>query len=76
MTEKKPPETRKAEVRVFLEGPFLMVLDDLIGVLGNTRSEVVGAIVKQWVLEHPEKVRYQDLLSLKEAAVKRGYLPG
>jgi len=74
MTEKK--QERKAEVRVFLEGPYLMVLDDLIGVLGNTRSEVVRSIVMQWVLEHPERVRYQDLLSLKEAAIKRGYLPG
>jgi len=68
---------KKAEVRVFMEGLYLMILDDLIGVLGNTRSEVVRSIVQQWVIEHPERVGYQkDLLSLKEAARKRGYLTG
>ncbi len=60
-----------------MEGLYLMILDDLIGVLGNTRSEVVRSIVQQWVIEHPERVGYQkDLLSLKEAARKRGYLTG
>jgi metal-responsive CopG/Arc/MetJ family transcriptional regulator len=68
---------KKAEVRVFMEGLYLMILDDLIGVLGNTRSEVVRSIVQQWVIEHPERVGYQkDLLGLKEAAQKRGYLTG
>ncbi|MEM2282321.1 MAG: hypothetical protein QXH26_02070 [Candidatus Hadarchaeales archaeon] len=62
---------RKAEVRVFVEGTYLMIIDDLIGVLGNTRSEVVRSILMQWVAEHPERVK--EFLSLKEASQKRGY---
>jgi metal-responsive CopG/Arc/MetJ family transcriptional regulator len=39
----------KKEVRVFLDGIYLNVIDDLIGSYGTNRSEVVRTMVHDWV---------------------------
>lgn len=68
MPEKKQ---KKAEVRVFLGGVQLKVVDDLIGVYGNTRSEVIRNLIQSWLDDNIEK--RQELLRLGEEAEEEGY---
>lgn len=62
---------KKAEVRVFLGGVQLKVVDDLIGVYGNTRSEVIRNLIQSWLDSNIEK--REELLRLGEEAQKQGY---
>lgn len=48
---------KKAEVRVFLDGFDLMLIDDLIGVHGNTRSEVIRFLLHDWLTANIEKIK-------------------
>ncbi len=42
---------KKAEVRVFVDGIYLKVIDDLIGTgYGSNRSEVVRKMIHDWVM--------------------------
>ncbi|MDH5443544.1 MAG: hypothetical protein ACETWO_04970 [Candidatus Hadarchaeaceae archaeon] len=42
---------KKAEVRVFVDGIYLKVIDDLIGTgYGGNRSEVVRKMIHDWVM--------------------------
>ncbi len=63
---------KKEEIRVFVEGPILMMVDSLIGVLGNTRSEVVRSILQNYLMNNPENV--ERLEKIKERAKQTGYL--
>ncbi len=69
MPEKK---TKKAEVRVFLGGVQLKIVDDLIGAYGNTRSEVIRNIIQSWLNDNIEK--RQELLKIAEEAEEEGYI--
>lgn len=62
---------KKAEVRVFLGGVQLKIVDDLIGVYGNTRSEVIRNLIQSWLDDNIEK--RQELLNLAEEAEEEGY---
>ena len=62
---------KKAEVRVFLGGVQLKLVDDLIGVYGNTRSEVIRNIIQSWMNDNIEK--RDELLRLAEEAEEQGY---
>lgn len=62
---------KKAEVRVFLGGVQLKLVDDLIGVYGNTRSEVIRNLVQAWLNDNIEK--REELLRLGEEAEEEGY---
>lgn len=62
---------KKAEVRVFLGGTHLKLVDDLIGIYGNTRSEVIRTLIQDWLSENIEK--REALLKLGEEAEKEGY---
>jgi len=43
---------KKAEVRVFLDGAYIKIIDDLLGTgYGTNRSEVIRTIVHDWVVE-------------------------
>lgn len=42
---------KKAEVRVFVDGLYLRIIDDLIGTgYGGNRSEVVRKMIHDWVM--------------------------
>ena len=42
---------KKAEVRVFVDGIYLKIIDDLIGTgYGSNRSEVVRKMIHDWVM--------------------------
>jgi len=62
---------KKAEVRVFLGGAQLKVVDDLIGVYGNTRSEVIRNMIQSWLDNNIDK--REQLLRLGEEAEEEGY---
>lgn len=62
---------KKAEVRVFLGGVQLKVVDDLIGIYGNTRSEVIRNLIQAWLNDNIEK--RDELLRLGEEAQDEGY---
>ncbi len=62
---------KKAEVRVFLGGVQLKVVDDLIGVYGNTRSEVIRNMIQSWLDNNIEK--REELLKLGKEADEEGY---
>lgn len=62
---------KKAEVRVFLGGTHLKLVDDLIGVYGNTRSEVIRTLIQDWLSSNIGK--RDALLKLGEEAKKEGY---
>lgn len=68
------PSQKKAEVRVFLDGVHLKVIDDMIGAgYGNTRSEVVRTMIHDWVRDNIEKKR--EFQKLRAEAAKEGYVP-
>lgn len=62
---------KKAEVRVFLGGVQLKLVDDLIGIYGNTRSEVIRNLIQSWLDDNIEK--REELLRIGEEAEKEGY---
>lgn len=65
---------KKAEVRVFLDGVHLKVIDDLMGVYGNTRSEVIRGVIQDWLSSNIAK--RDSLLQFKKEAEKEGYAEG
>lgn len=72
MPRKSAP--KKAEVRVFLDGAHLKLVDDLIGVYGNTRSEVIRTLIQDWLSANIEKRK--ELLELGKEARRGGYIKG
>lgn len=62
---------KKAEVRVFLGGVQLKLVDDMIGVYGNTRSEVIRNIIQSWMNNNIDK--RDELLQLGKEAEEEGY---
>lgn len=64
---------KKAEVRVFLGGVKLKLVDDLLGAYGNTRSEVIRNLIQSWIDNNIDKLG-KDLIQLTQEARKEGYL--
>ena len=64
---------KKAEIRVFVDGVPLKIVDDLIGIKGNTRSEVVRTILQEWFNANIEKMN--EWKKHREEAAARGYVP-
>ncbi len=64
---------KKAELRVFVDGIHLKVIDDLIGIYGNTRSEVVRTLIHEWLTANVEKMK--EWQRLRGEAATKGYLP-
>ncbi len=62
----------KEKITSYLDGYYLMIIDDLIGRWGNNRSEVVRKIIERWIDDNSEFIR--NLINEKEKAYKRGYL--
>lgn len=62
---------KKAEVRVFLGGVQLKTVDDLIGIYGNTRSEVIRNIIQFWLNDNVD--RREEILRLGKEAEEEGY---
>ena len=55
---------KKAEVRVFIDGLYLKVIDDLIGTgYGGNRSEVVRKMVHDWVMR---ELGFKGLMEYKK----------
>ena len=49
---------KKGEVRVFVDGLYLRIIDDLIhSGYGTNRSEVIRMMVHDWTLSNLEKVK-------------------
>jgi len=63
---------KKAEVRVFLDGVHLKLIDDLMPVFGNTRSEVIRTLIQDWLSNNIEKRK--ELMALGREAKKEGYV--
>ena len=70
MPRKSAP--KKAEVRVFLDGVHLKLIDDLMPVFGNTRSEVIRTLIQDWLSNNIE--RRKELMALGKEAKKEGYV--
>ena len=64
---------KKAEVRVFLDGVHLKIIDDLVPSHGNTRSEVIRTLVHEWLSANVEKIK--DWQRLRAEASAKGYVP-
>jgi hypothetical protein len=64
---------KKAEIRVFVDGVPLKIVDDLIGIMGNTRSEVVRTILQEWFHANIEKM--EDWKKHRAEAAAKGYVP-
>jgi predicted DsbA family dithiol-disulfide isomerase len=64
---------KKAEIRVFVDGVPLKIIDDLIGIKGNTRSEVVRTILQEWFNANIEKMK--EWKKLRDEAAAKGYVP-
>ena len=63
---------KKAELRVFVDGVHLKVIDDLIGIYGNTRSEVVRTLIHDWFTTNIGKMK--ELQKQYNEARAKGYL--
>lgn len=49
---------KKGEVRVFVDGLYLKIIDDLIqSRYGTNRSEVIRMMIHDWTLANLEKVK-------------------
>ena len=70
MPRKSTP--KKAEVRVFMDGVHLKLIDDLMPTYGNTRSEVVRTLVHDWLNTNVRKLN--ELKKLAADAKREGYL--
>ena len=64
---------KKEELRVFVDGVHLKVIDDLIGIYGNTRSEVVRTLVHDWLTANIDKM--SEWRRQRDEARAKGYLP-
>ena len=64
----------KEEVRVFLEGVQLKVVDDLKGVYGSTRSGVIRKIIHDWIDDNGVEKFDKNLLELGKEAEEEGYI--
>jgi Arc/MetJ-type ribon-helix-helix transcriptional regulator len=64
---------KKAEVRVFLDGVHLKIIDDLIPSHGNTRSEVIRTLIHEWLGTNVDKLKEWQRLSAEAAS--KGYVP-
>ncbi len=64
---------KKAEIRVFVDGVPLKIVDDLIGIKGNTRSEVVRTILQEWFQANIEMMK--EWKKHRDEAVAKGYVP-
>lgn len=65
---------KKAELRVFVDGVTLKVIDDLIGTTyGNTRSEIVRTVIHDWITANIEKMK--EWQRHRDEARAKGYLP-
>lgn len=65
---------KKTEVRVFLEGVQLKVVDELIGAYGSTRSEVIRNIIQTWMDDNSVEKLGKNLIELAEEAEEEGYI--
>lgn len=63
---------KKAEVRVFLDGVHLKIIDDLIPSHGTTRSEVIRTLIHEWLSANVEKLK--EWQRLREEASRSGYI--
>jgi len=55
---------KKEEIRVFVDGIYLRIIDDLISAgYGTNRSEVVRKMVHDWVMK---EVGFKGLLEYKK----------
>ncbi|KUO42985.1 MAG: hypothetical protein APU95_02540 [Hadesarchaea archaeon YNP_N21] len=63
---------KKAEVRVFLDGVHLKIIDDLIPSHGTTRSEVIRTLIHEWLSANVDKVK--EWQRLREEALRSGYI--
>ncbi|MEM2878463.1 MAG: hypothetical protein QXG10_02815 [Candidatus Hadarchaeales archaeon] len=55
---------KKEEIRVFVDGLYLKVIDDLIGTgYGTNRSEVVRKMIHDWVMK---ELGFKGLLDYKK----------
>jgi len=64
----------KEEVRVFLEGVQLKVVDDLKGAYGSTRSGVIRTIIQNWIDNNSVEKLDKNLIELAEEAEEEGYI--
>jgi len=64
---------KKAEVRVFLDGVHLKIIDDLIPSHGNTRSEVIRTLIHDWLSANVDKLK--EWQRLRAEAASKGYVP-
>ncbi|MEM1823032.1 MAG: hypothetical protein QXX33_02745 [Candidatus Hadarchaeales archaeon] len=56
--QEKTSGQHKVEVRVFVEGLYLKIIDDLVGAgYGANRSEVVRKMIHDWMMANLEKVK-------------------
>ncbi len=65
---------KKTEVRVFLEGVQLKVVDELIGAFGSTRSEVIRNLIQAWMNDNSVEKLGKNLIELAEEAEEEGYI--
>jgi len=63
---------KKAEVRVFLDGVHLKIIDDLVPSHGNTRSEVIRTLIHEWLSANVDKIK--EWQRLREEAAAKGYV--
>lgn len=63
---------KKQKVYTFLDGYYLMMIDNLKGRWGNQRSEVIRKIIENWVDHNGEMIR--ALLAQKQDALEKGYI--
>lgn len=64
---------KKAEVRVFIDGVHLKIIDDLIPSHGTTRSEVIRTLIHEWLSSNVDKIK--EWQRLKKEAAAKGYVP-
>ncbi len=62
----------KEKITSYLDGYYLMIIDDLIGRWGNNRSEVVRKIIERWIDDNAEFIK--SLIKEKKEALERGYV--
>lgn len=62
----------KEKITSYLDGYYLMIIDDLIGRWGNNRSEVVRKIIERWIDDNAEFIK--ALIREKKEALERGYV--
>jgi len=57
MAEQKKPQAYKVEVRVFVDGLYLKIIDDLVEAgYGTNRSEVVRKMIHDWAMQNLKTV--------------------